>query len=208
MSHSKPADFADFKALVAAVADGDRHACHVLMTSYEKEILVASRSLLRRYYNTGFDSVDLVQSVHRRLLTGIRDRQFNPSNVGDLLVLVQSLLKKRAACLARGAHRRASLLAAALESGALRAPEASLVRPLDHLLVEDLEQFIGPVESTDRRIVMMRFEGYNDKEIAERLGLSHGNVRIRLSRLRDRLEWYLDENRGPSGGANPESSVG
>lgn len=195
---------ADFAALVAAVAAGDQNACHTLVTGYENEIVLAARLLLRRYGHGGQESMDLVQSVHRRLITGIREKQFNPSNPTELLDLVRSLLRNRAACLSQRASRRAALLAQALDRGQVRASDATFIRPLDFLLVEDLEQFIGSVDSVDRQIAALRFEGYSDQEIAEKLGLSHANVRTRLTRLRRRLTEYL----GLGDDADQSSSVG
>lgn len=195
-SSPPPSSDPEFIRLVTAVAAGDQDACQTLVTCYQNEIVLAARLLLRRYGHAGQESMDLVQSVHRRLITGIRDKQFNPSNPTELLELVRDLLRSRASCLSQRASRRAALLAQALDRGQVRAPEATQIRPLDYLLVEDLEEFIGPVDSIDRQIVALRFEGYSDLEIAEKLGISHANVRTRLTRLRRRLTEYLghDDN--------------
>jgi RNA polymerase sigma-70 factor (ECF subfamily) len=177
----------DFAALIAAVAAGDPEARLELVTCYEKEIAMTSRALLGRHLRSQSDAADLVQTVHRRLLEGIRDRRFNPTDRGDLLVLVKGLLRGRAAYLGRVTRRRADLLAQALADGTLQPPGDSLARPFDHLFVEDLEGLIGEVDSIDRQIVTLRFANYSDLEISQKVGQSYANVRTRLTRLRRRL---------------------
>ncbi len=52
----------------------------------------------------------------------------------------------------------------------------------------DLLERVGRhLRADERRIVIMRLEGYRTNEIAAELGITSGVLRVRLSRLRKRL---------------------
>jgi DNA-directed RNA polymerase specialized sigma24 family protein len=179
-----PRSFAD---LVAAVAKGDGGAFVELMAAYEKELTLMSRLLLGQHLQAQSDASDLVQTVHRRLLEGLQGQWYHPQGPDDLLTLVRDLLQSRASYLGRRTRRREELLLRALSEGVVRPAGEGLGQPFDRLLVQDLEELIGSVDSIDRQIVALRLEGYQCPEIAEKLNLKAPNVRTRLHRLRVRL---------------------
>ena len=56
----------------------------------------------------------------------------------------------------------------------------------DRLLSDiDVEMFFDALESRNREILRMKLEGYQQKEIAEALGVSESQVSRRLDQIRD-----------------------
>src|SRR5579885_974263 len=52
---------------------------------------------------------------------------------------------------------------------------------------ETLNEFMSQLNETDREMLSLSIDGYDLKEIADRLGLSYSNAGVRLHRLRERL---------------------
>lgn len=59
---------------------------------------------------------------------------------------------------------------------------------------ELLTAILNVLQPIEKSIVLFLVEGYEQKEIAELLGLSYGNVRVKISRLRSKLEEYGFQN--------------
>jgi len=59
---------------------------------------------------------------------------------------------------------------------------------------ELLNAILKVLQPIEKSIVLLLIEGYNQKEIAELLGLSAVNVRVKVSRLRKKLEQYGFKN--------------
>ena len=55
----------------------------------------------------------------------------------------------------------------------------------------DLHEMIARLDEPDRTIVTLHLEGYDYKEIGQRLGMSKNNIGVRLMRAKERLrkEW-------------------
>src|SRR5262249_43167525 len=51
-----------------------------------------------------------------------------------------------------------------------------------------IEHLCARLDQTERRILDLRLGGYSPNEVREQIGLSHVNVRVRLTRLRRRLQ--------------------
>ena len=64
----------EFLALLAKVRAGDQAALAQLARQYEPELRVVARVLVGPLLRPYLDSLDLVQSVHRSLLIGVRNR--------------------------------------------------------------------------------------------------------------------------------------
>ena len=73
-----------FSHLMQRARDGDRLAIEQLVCLYEAEVRVIARIGLGAPLRPYLDTVDLVQSVHRSLLTGLarQVRHLNPGQTG------------------------------------------------------------------------------------------------------------------------------
>lgn len=71
-------------------------------------------------------------------------------------------------------------------------------------VVEDLEakneklkilhQYIAELKEVDRLIISMLLEGLSNEEIAEVMDMSHGNVRTRIHRIKEKLSSKIKSN--------------
>src|SRR5262245_56113014 len=68
-----PPDFAD---LLGRARQGDKDALTELTRRYEPEVRIVARVLLGPALQPHLDSLDLVQSVHRTLMLGIREDRY------------------------------------------------------------------------------------------------------------------------------------
>src|SRR5262245_37939028 len=86
-----------FAALLSRARQRDAEAMDELCRQYEPRLRVVARVLLGPALRPTLDSMDLVQSVHRSLLIGIRDDKFDISTPENLIALALSLLRRKVA---------------------------------------------------------------------------------------------------------------
>lgn len=60
--------------------------------------------------------------------------------------------------------------------------------------IQLLYQFISELEETNRIIISLELEDIKQKEIAEILGLSEANVRVKIHRIKNKLTQKFKEN--------------
>jgi RNA polymerase sigma factor (sigma-70 family) len=138
------------------------------------------------------DSMDLVQSVHRSLIVGIREEKFDISTPENLIALALTLLRRKVARQWRRARRQQRLHSGGasidllptilLDLTTSEADPAALAQYHDQV-----EQLCRHLDATERHILALRVDGYTTEEIAQQLGLNHVTLRVRLTRLRERL---------------------
>src|SRR5437867_9177692 len=87
----------DFAALLARARGGDRQALEQLAQQYEFKVRLVARYLLGPALRPYLDSMDLVQSVHRSLLLGLRQDKFDISTPENLMALALTLVRRKAA---------------------------------------------------------------------------------------------------------------
>ena len=182
----------DFAALLAAGRRGDQQAALQLCQQYESKVRIVARVLLGPGLRPYLDSIDLVQSVHRSLLLGLRQDKFDISSPDKLIALATTLVRRKVARRWRHFRRQQRLETGTNESSGLRQTISSLSSPdADPARVaqfnDQVEQLCRRLDSTERRIVELRSQGYSTAEIAEQLGLKPVTLRVRMTRLRERL---------------------
>ncbi|MBI3762403.1 MAG: sigma-70 family RNA polymerase sigma factor [Chloroflexi bacterium] len=187
-----------FTSLLARARDGDREALDRLTREYEPKLRLVARVLLGPALRPYLDSVDLVQSVHKSLLLGLRDQKFALDTPESLLALAITLVRRKVARHWRRLQRqqRLSGLAAAPGQATATADLGNVLTALSqpHDDPAEAAQFRDQVEhlcrnlkDAERRLLEMRLEGYSLAESAAALSLSAVALRVRLTRLRQRL---------------------
>jgi RNA polymerase sigma-70 factor (ECF subfamily) len=186
---------ADFSALLARAAGGDESAIQELVRQYEPKVRIAARVLLGPALRPYLDSVDLTQSVHKSIVLGLRGQRFALTRPDDLIGLAITVLRRKAAKHWRHLKRQQRLSGEQTADGggdftgvvtALSCPdsdpaaEAQFRDQVDHLWAH--------LDDAERQILDQRLEGYTPAEIADRLGISRVALRVRLTRLRQRLQ--------------------
>lgn len=189
-------------ALLARARQGDQQALAQLLQLYEAELLRTAQVMLNRALRSFLDPADLVQSAYRALIHGLNKKQFTLNSPQELRALAMRLVKnkiiqhwRRWKC-----HQRFQEAQAQAETQGLaettcarpaRGPGQTVeIRDAVQNLVEDLNE-------PDRKLVELRLQGYTTAETARALGMHPDVLRVRLSRLRQRLrktqklaEWF------------------
>jgi RNA polymerase sigma factor (sigma-70 family) len=179
-----------FDALVARARAGDAAALAELARRYEPDVRAVARLRLGPALRPYLDSVDLVQSVHRSLMRGLRDEKFDLAGPEQLVALALTMVRRKAARAWRKLRRQArpgegpgDSLPDLLVN--LASPEPDPARAA--ALRDTAERAVAGLEPLDRELIERSLLGYRTADIARDLGENADVLRVRLSRLRQRL---------------------
>jgi RNA polymerase sigma factor (sigma-70 family) len=184
---------AEFAELLEKARTGDEAALARLVEQYEPKVRVVARVLLGRALRPYLDSTDVVQSVHRSLLVGLRAGKFDLSEPSRLVALAVTMLRRKVARHWRHLQKQQRLSLGDAPAGApadpLDARSGPAPDPAAEAAFHDAagklyEQLTEP----EQQMLDLRLQGFTTDEIAERLGLHPVALRVRFSRLRKRLE--------------------
>lgn len=181
----------NFAALLAKVRIGDELATAQLVHRYERAVLRSVRSRLGHTMRVTLDSMDIMQSVHRSLLMGLRNDKFQFSSSQQLIALAVVMVQRKVARIWRGmkkleANRIASeteseiALLNQIESGD---PTVSRVASADEML----QSFLSRLNELDQQLVRLKLAGNSSSDAARLLHSDPAFIRMRWSRLRRKL---------------------
>jgi len=164
-----------------------------LAQQYEFKVRLVARYLLGPALRPYLDSMDLVQSVHRTLMLGLRQNKFAISSPENLMALALTLVRRKAARQWRHAQRQQRLDGGAGKTSSLShvltslsSPDADPARSVQ--FTEQVQSLCDRLEETERRLLELRMQGYSPAEIAAEVGLTNNAIYVRLSRLRQHLQ--------------------
>lgn len=182
----------EFAALLQKARGGDPAAVAQLCRQYESKVRLVARVLLGPALRPYLDSVDLVQSVHRSLLLGMRKDKFDISTPENLIALALTLVRRKVARQWRHLQRQQRLSHGPADTANLPQLLTSLSSPQPDparaAQFSDLvRQLCDGLSAAERRMLEMRLQGYSTEEVARDLGLNPVAMRVRLTRLRQRL---------------------
>jgi RNA polymerase sigma factor (sigma-70 family) len=181
-----------FPELLRKARDGDRAAAEALARTYEADLRIAARVLLGPALRPHLDTLDLVQSVHRSLLLGVRQDKFGVSTPEQLIALALTVVRRKVARKWRHHRRQRRLSSPGAAPDALDAVLTSLHGgaddPARSAQVRDaIERLYRGMADDDRRLLELRLEGCTTAEAARRTGQTPEALRVRLHRLRKHL---------------------
>lgn len=181
-----------FATLLEDARQGDQDAFAELIRRYEPEVRIITRVLLGPAMRPHLDSLDIVQSVHRSLLRGLRSEKFKIDAPQQLIALAVQMARRKVAHQWRRLKRQERLADPAGLNDSLPDFLAGLVSPeMDPgraaQVNEALRQLNDQLSEPDRRLMELRLQGHSTAESARLLGLDPDVLRVRLSRLRQRL---------------------
>lgn len=181
-----------FDVLLGQARQGNADALEQLVQQYEFKVRLVARYLLGPALRPHLDSLDLVQSVHRTLMLGLRENKFDISTPEQLVALALTLVRRKAARQWRRLQRQKRLDAGPAETGNLAEVLTSLSRSHDDparaaQLNDQVRHLCAGLEEPDRRRLELRLHGHSPAEIAGQLGQTANAIYVRLSRLRERL---------------------
>ncbi|MCI0377800.1 MAG: sigma-70 family RNA polymerase sigma factor [Gemmataceae bacterium] len=170
---------------------GDEAAAQKLFDRYVDQVMKLARRHLSRPMASRVDADDIAQSVFRTFFTRAKKGQFRVEEPEDLCKLLARItVHKTFRQIAF--HRRGKRNAAA-ETGE---PQEMLLNRLAGgptpeeavEFVDHLENFLRSLQPTDRKILELRMEGYNNLEIAKKLDISDRKIRRLMERIRGQAE--------------------
>jgi RNA polymerase sigma factor (sigma-70 family) len=182
----------EFAALLKQARGGDARALTELAQKYEREVRIVAHVLLGPALRPYLDSLDLVQSVHRSLLLGLRNNKYDISSPEKLVALALTMVRRKIARNWRHLRRQQRLPDHAADtshpSQFLTSLAGAETDPAQAAQFSDAVQHVcRSLDDTERRLVELRLQGYSTADAARELGLDADVLRVRLSRLRQRL---------------------
>ncbi len=185
-------DAHDFDLLLAAARSGDSEALEKLVAKYEPELRIVARLRLGAALRPHLDSIDLVQSVHRSLLIGLRANRFDISSPENLIALALTIVRRKVAKHWRHLKRQQRLSGA--EDGnenlvdtllSLKSTEPTVLESTE--LRDHLQRLMLELDPLEKQLIAMRIDGFSTIEVAKTLDLDPDVLRVKLSRVRKRL---------------------
>jgi RNA polymerase sigma-70 factor (ECF subfamily) len=183
----------DFAALLARAQRKDQVAQAELVRRYESKVRLVARVLLGTALRPYLDSLDLVQSVHRSLLVGMRENRFAVSSPEQLVALATTMVRRKVARQWRRMRRQQRLESRPADASdapglltSLASHEADPARTAQSN--DAIRRLWDQLDPADRRLMELRLDGCSTGEIASDLGLSPVALRVRMTRLRQRLQ--------------------
>lgn len=180
-----------FAELLQLARTGDQAALEQLARTYEDDVRIAARVHLGPALRPYLDSLDLVQSVHRSLLLGLRNDKFDVTNPESLIALALTMVRRKVSRQWRRHRRQLRLdqgdgnqpidVLSTLSSRAATPQQTSAIRDAMARLWRELD-------ADERRALDLLLQGWSIVEAAELMGKTPVALRVRLHRLRKRLE--------------------
>lgn len=185
---TEPTD--EFTALLGRARDGDQGALEQLARQYEAKVRIVARVRLGAALRPYLDSVDLVQSVHRSLLLGLRDARFDVTTPERLMALALTMVQRKVARAWRRMRRQRRTEGGGGEDlcellTSLTAPDSDPAKAAQ--LNDQIRHLWAHLDATEQRMLELRMQDYSSDEMARELSLNPVALRVRLSRLRQRL---------------------
>jgi RNA polymerase sigma-70 factor (ECF subfamily) len=183
--------------LMARWQQGDQNAATELFRRYANRLVALARTRLSSHVSQRFDPEDVVQSAYRSFFSGAVEGRYDIERGGDLWKLLVSITlhkvqKKVRAHLTqkRNAGQDRSLDAARPGEVAFRemifAKEPSPIEAV--ALIDQVEDIMRHLPPPQRRILELRLQGYDFKEIDEATNAGLKSVRRALYELRQTVE--------------------
>lgn len=182
----------EFSDLLTEARAGDREALTRIAEQYESKLRVVARVHLGPALRPYLDSQDLVQSVHRSLMVGLRDAKFDISTPEKLVALTLTMLRRKIARHWRRMRHQERMTTGSTDLGDIVELLASLSTPpagpeAEAEFRDSIAYLCSHMDDIERQIIDLRLLGFAAPEIALQVGLSSVNVRVRMTRLRQRL---------------------
>lgn len=194
IEHESSQSDGDFAELLARVRLGDEAAAGQLVQRYERAVLRSVRSRLGKNMRGALDSMDIMQSVHRSLLVGLRNEKYQLSTPHQLIGLAVAMVQRKVARHWRKIKKMPVNKLAAnaaqqdtpVERLAGHDPTASLVVSAEELL----QQFLSQLDELDQQLVRYKLAGHTSADTAKLLNRKPAFIRMRWVRLRRTLREY------------------
>jgi RNA polymerase sigma-70 factor (ECF subfamily) len=170
---------------------GDEEAARRLYDCYVERLLTLARRRISHRLNSRLDPEDVVQSVFRTFFERVREGRFHVEEKDDLCKLLVRITVHKT--LRKIAVHTAAKRDLNLELGQGKEAQERIQELLDRepspeetaAFLDQLEHFFSSLRPQERQILEMRMQGYNNDEIAAKLGIKHDRtIRRVIERVR------------------------
>ncbi|MCC6511984.1 MAG: sigma-70 family RNA polymerase sigma factor, partial [Pirellulaceae bacterium] len=177
-------DDEQFVHLMARATSGDIDAQTDICSQYERQVRIVARVLLGAALRPHLDSMDLMQSVHKSLLMGLRDKRFDVSSPEKLVSLACTIVRRKVARKWRINRRQIMLDTHATTHDTLEATLHTLTpggtTPMEKAaLTESIQSLCEGLSDVERVMVQRRMEGFTTGEVAAELKIHPVAIRVR-----------------------------
>ena len=173
----------NIQELLAAAEAGHDSAIAELLNHYDTELRWIARRFLGSPLQAHLDSGDLVQSVHRSMLQGLRSKRFLINSPEQLRALVTAMIRHKIGRHWRRLQRQQRVGTAEGECG-LNPAVTGEIAEVD--CQEWLERWLPHLDEQERALVLGKLAGRTTVEVARALRVDPDILRVKLSRLRKR----------------------
>lgn len=180
-----------FQELLALARTGDAKALGELIRRYEPEVLTVARLRIGPALRPYLDSVDLVQSVHRSVMLGVRGGKFEFNGPSDLVALAVTIVRRKAARHWQKVKRQQRDSGAGEDTtlpdliNGLSSPGDG---PASNAQYQDAVKAVcSQLDPLERQLLELHLQGYRTADAVEILNQNPDVLRVKLSRLRAKL---------------------
>jgi RNA polymerase sigma-70 factor (ECF subfamily) len=190
-------------SLMSRFQAGDPQAAEELFHRYSGRLIELARSRLSAKVSRRVDPEDVVQSAYRSFFCGARAGRYALQRSSDVwLLLTRITMHKLLDQVKRHTAEKRSVAAEQHFGSEDSLPAVALARepsPDAALsLVDEVEQLMRSLNPLERRMVELRLQGENLREIAAATARSVPTVRRLLDRVKEQLRRRYQEHLGAS----------
>ncbi len=180
-------------SLASRVKDGDQDAAHVLYERYVQRVFGLVDSKLGSKLRATTDAEDIVQSVFKSMFRGVQagNYEVEPGSTLWNLLAVISLSKLRRRAHHQTAQRRDVDRLVSLQTVA---DGEAMDVSTDEFLEICVRETMQKLRPSDRKILLLRIQGFTLAEISEQTSLSCRTIARRLRTSRKHLASLLLED--------------
>lgn len=182
------------------IRQGDEAAEQEAWDEYAERLLRFAKRKLASMPRRAVDEEDVVLSAMNSFIIGVRGGQLEPRDSNELWKLLATITMRKATKYLRqhyavkrgqGAVRGESVFFDFVKpddpsNGLSQVHDRDSLPEVSSTLLEMCEQKYAALTPELKEFAQLRLEGYEQKEIAERLGCSEITVRRRLTQIRER----------------------
>ncbi|HEY6564769.1 MAG TPA: ECF-type sigma factor, partial [Pirellulaceae bacterium] len=159
-----------FLRVLDRVRGGDQDALGELVEDYEPELRLVARNRLGPALRPYLDSMDLVQTVNKSFILGLRQRRYEISSRDRLMALVGTILRRKVARQWRK-HRRQIRDSRGERCDGLELADVALALQEHHddpaalaIARDELGRVLSMLDESDRALIQLRLEGHSTAE--------------------------------------------
>src|SRR5262245_32520379 len=178
-------------SLLDALQAGDEDAARQLFDRYAEQLVLLARKRISQRLASRIDAEDIVQSVFRTFFHRAKQGKFHleePDDICKLLARITAHKTFRQIAFHRRAKRDACQETAQGDDAQDLLMKLMMAEPSPEeatAFLDQLQHFLAKLADEERRILELRMEGYNNVEIAQRLGISDRKIRRLMERVRE-----------------------